>query len=172
MKAVSVVRIIACLAGLIAIGGSGAYAQSEIDPDHFESPNVEPFTKAKANGSRDAATIQYDGKFNLPYAVKCNGKSLRPGEYSISLHSDGKVGRAILNQKGQTIGIAGLIHNQGHARADHVLLIEHDGKTRRLSVIQVAELDFILDAEHIEHSSASTLRRIEKLPLVLVDGRK
>jgi len=172
MKVVSVVRIIACVAGLVAIGGSSAYAQSEIDPDHFESPNVESFTKAKVSSGSNVAAIQYDGTFSLPYAVKCNGKSLRPGEYSISLHSDGKVGRATLKHKSQTIGIAGLIHNQEHTRADHALLIEHDGKTRRLSMIQVAELDFILDAEHIERSSASRLRRIEKLPLVLVNGRK
>jgi hypothetical protein len=138
MKVVSIVGILAGLSGLIAIGAPSARAQSEVDPDHFESPNVESFERAKINTSRGAMAIRYDGKFTLPYTVQCSGKSLPPGRYSVSLHSDGKVGHATLNQGGKTTAIAGVINKQGRKRGDDALLVERNGNTRRLSAIQVA----------------------------------
>ena len=166
MKVVSALRVFAGLAGLVVLGTAPAYAQFEVDPDHFESPNVQPFDKPNNNSA--AASIHYDGKFKLPYTVQCNGRSLRPGKYSVSLRSDGKVGQAILNQKGQAIGIAGLIHNQTHKPGNAALIVEHNGKTRRLSVIQVAELDLVFDPElQMKNASNNKPRRIEKLPLLL-----
>jgi hypothetical protein len=50
MKAISVLGILAGLVGSIALGEPLARAQSEIDPDHFESSNAESFEKAKTNG--------------------------------------------------------------------------------------------------------------------------
>ena len=96
----SVVVTLSALSGLIPLGAPPARAQSEIDPDHFEAPNVEPFDVVKADASSDAGRISYDGKFRLAYTVQCNGKSLRPGRYSVSLRYDGKVARATLNQDG------------------------------------------------------------------------
>jgi hypothetical protein len=47
MKAMLVVRIVvAGVVVLVALGGSRAQAQVEIDPDHFDSPNTEPFQQA------------------------------------------------------------------------------------------------------------------------------
>ena len=47
MKVVSTIGILAGVMGLMALGGPPAWAQSEIDPDHFDSPNVEAFEKAE-----------------------------------------------------------------------------------------------------------------------------
>ncbi len=116
MKVVSIIRMFAGLAGLAALGGSPAYGQAEIDPNHFEAPNVEPLEKAKTNANSQAASVRYEGKFSLPYIVQCNGVSLRPGNYSVSLRSDGKVGHATLNQGGQAIGITGVMDKQGRKR--------------------------------------------------------
>ena len=35
---------------LFVLGVSGAYAQSEIDPDHFDPPNTEPIPLPKTLG--------------------------------------------------------------------------------------------------------------------------
>ncbi len=173
MKVVSIVGILAGLSGLIAIGAPSARAQSEIDPDHFESSNVEPFERAKINASSEAMAICYDGKFTLPYTVQCNGRSLPPGRYSVSLHSDGKIGQATLKQRGQAIRIPGVVHKLAHKYGSDALLVELRGKTRRLSAIQAAELDLVFDLKPpIESSSDSKPRRFEKLLLTETGQRK
>jgi len=155
---------LAALSGLIALGAPPARAQFEIDPDHFEGPNTEPFGKVKAD-SGGVGTIRYDGNFRLAHTVECNGKSLRPGRYSVSLRYDGKVGRATLNRDGRTIGIGGVVQRQAHQGND-ALIVELQGTTRRLSAIQVAKLDFVLDPEpQIRNSTNTEPGRIERLPV-------
>jgi hypothetical protein len=166
MKIISIMGILAGLSGLIAIGPSSAGAQSEIDPDHFESPNVEPFERAKVNTRSEAMATRYDGKFTLPYAVQCSGKSLPPGRYSVSLHSDGKIGQATLKQKGRAISIPGVVHKQAHKYGSDALVVELSRKTRRLSAIQVAELELVFEPQPpIESSSDKKPSRFEKLLL-------
>jgi len=173
MKVGSIVGILAGLSGLIAIEAPSARAQSEIDPDHFESPNVEPFERAKIKTSREAMAIRYDGKFTLPYTVQCSGKSLPPGRYSVSLHSDGKIGQATLKQGGQAIGIPGVVHKLAHKYASDALVMELDGRTRRLSAIQVAELDLVFELKPpIDSSSDSKPRRFQRLLLADTGPRR
>lgn len=109
--------------------------------------------------------------------MQCNGKSLRPGRYSVSLRFDGKVGRATLNQGGQDVGIGGVVVHKRALRqqGDDALIVELKGTTRRLSAIQVAKLDLVLDLEPQVKNLAHTMpRQLERLPLkgtVLHDGQ-
>ena len=171
MKGISIMGILAGWVVLAALGGSPARAQSEVDPDHFESSNVEPFEKAKINASSEATAIRYDGKFTLPYAVQCSGKSLPPGTYSVSLHSDGKIGQATLKRRGRAIGIPGMVHKQVQKYDGDTLVVELNGRTRRLSAIHMAELDFVFESKRpVESSSRSIPIRFEKL-LLTSSGR-
>jgi hypothetical protein len=168
VKTVSVIRLLVVLMGLVAFVTPRAYAQSEVDPDHFGSPIVEPFpqSKTKAGVAAERGKVRFSGKFTLPYSVQCAGKKLRPGTYSLSLHSDGKIGRAILNQKSQTIEIAGVVRAPADSRERNALFVECIGKTHRLSAIHVAELDVVFDPNGpVERASDGKPRRIERLPL-------
>lgn len=166
---VSTIGLLFCFTGLVALGGSCAYAQSEIDPDHFESLNTEPFSQPKPNANSQVAETRYEGRFALPYPLLCGGNRLAPGTYTISLRSDGKVGQAILNLKGQAIGIAGVVHQQAHKRDNNALIVERKGKIRTLSFIHVAGSDFIFDPiRQIEISAKSKMERFERLPLMLL----
>lgn len=168
MKTPLVIRVLPCMLGLFALGASGAYAQSEIDPDHFESPNTEPFSQQKPNAASQPAETRYEGRFALPYSVMCSGNKLVAGKYTISLRSDGKAGQATLSLKGQTIGIYLVVHKQAHQRGNNALIVEDRGKTRTLSVIQVAEFDFIFDSSlQTDSRSKSKPKRFERLPLTL-----
>jgi hypothetical protein len=160
-----VLMTLAALSWLTALGAPPAPAQSEIDPDHFEAPNTEPFDKVKTDTTSDVGTIRYDGEFRLANTVQCNGKSLRPGRYSVSIRYDGKVARATLNQDGQAIGIGGVVHRQAHRLGNDALIVEFQGTTWRLSAIQVAKLDFFVLDQEPENSTHSEPRRIERLPL-------
>jgi hypothetical protein len=169
MKVVPVMGILAGCVGLLALGGSPARAQSEVAPDHFESSNVEPFKKPKTTASSEAA-IRYDGQFTLPYTVECIGKSLPPGRYSVSLHSDGKIGQATLKQRGRAIGIPGVVYKQTQKNGSDALVVELSGKTRKLTAIQVAELVFE-PKPPMEGSSGSKPKRFEKLLLTETSQR-
>ncbi len=138
--------IFASLAAGIVLAAPSARAQFEIDPDHFDSPNMVPFDqpKTKANSEAAAAIVRYEGRFSLPYSVQCDGKSLRPGKYSISLRADGNVGQATLNQKGETIGIGGVVRKHPRKAGRDILVVELNRGTRNLSEIQIAQLDLIL----------------------------
>lgn len=171
MKVISIMGILAGWVGLAAFGGSLAWAQSEVAPDHFELSNVEPFDKPKTNASGEVKAISYDGKFTLPYTVQCSGKSLPPGKYSVSLHSDGKIAKAILMQRGRAIGIPGVVRKQEQESGSNALVVELNGKTRRLKAIQVAQLVFE-PKPLMESSPDSKSRRFEKLLLTETDQRK
>ena len=157
---------LAALSGLIALEAPPARAQFEIAPDHFDAPNAEPFDKVKTDTSSDVGTIRFEGKFRLAQTMQCNGKSLRPGRYSVSLRYDGKVAHATLNRDGQTIGIGGAVRRQAHRQGNDALIVEVHGTSRRLSAIQIAKLDFVLDpGPQTKNSAHSEPGRLERLPL-------
>lgn len=68
-------RLITCcigLAVLVTIGSSRAYAQAEIDPDHYETGDARPLPQSSSSVTAQVA-IHYQGNFTLPYSVQCGG---------------------------------------------------------------------------------------------------
>ena len=149
------------LLGSVMLGHSPAYAQAEIDPDHFDSPNAQPIPQK-------VRRLQYDGTFSLPYSVLCNGKKLAAGKYSISLRYDGKVGRVTLNQEHQAIEIAGVVQTVVPNQSDEVLVAENNQRERTLSVVRIGGFDFVLDSKHSADSSDGRPVRTKKLPMRVI----
>jgi hypothetical protein len=141
MKVLWILAKLTALMLLMALGGAGAYAQAEIDPDHFDSPNTEPFDQPKTQSQAHAK--RYDGYFSLPHAGHCSGKQLAPGKYSVSLRSYGKVGHGVLKSKSQFIEITSTVHSQGSKRGADLVVVGSNGKVRTLSAIQVASVNFV-----------------------------
>lgn len=169
MKVPSLFRRFAGVVGIFLFVSLGAYAQSEIDPDHFDSPNTEPIPQPKVTANSQSRETQFDGKFTLPYTVQCGGKSLPPGKYSFFFRSDGKVGQGVMKSKNQTVGILGVVHRQARKTGRDALIVENKRSTRTLSVIQVAELDFVLDAKpEMNNASNNKSSRSESLPVTVV----
>jgi len=168
MKSLSFFAISAALALLVVLGGPGAHAQAEIDPDHFDSPNTEAIPQPKTVDSK-TTPARYERTFSLPYSVLCNGKKLGPGTYSISIRSDGKVGQATLNQKGRTIETMGVIQTEAQKQRDEVVVVEKNENGRTLSVVRVRGLAFVFDPKHSAGPSAKKIpTRTEKLPMTVI----
>lgn len=168
MKVLWILGKVTVLTLLIALGGAGAYAQQEIDPDHFDSPSPEPPDQPKTERNQVGAS-RYDGNFSLPYAVQCSGQKLAPGKYSVSLRSDGKVGHGVLKSKSQFIEITSVVHPQGSKREADVVVVGSKGKVRALSAIQVAGVNFVFDPIFkVDTSSSSKKMHVETLPLTLM----
>jgi hypothetical protein len=164
-------RVVAIFVGLVAaaiLGASCAQAQSEIDPDHFHSPNTEPIPQTKAPANTRIDTIRYEGQFTLPHEVLGNGISLHPGKYSVSLRSNGKAGQATLNHKGHATEIAGIVQTQAAKRRNEVI-VENNGKGRALSVIRVSGFDFVFDLKHsVDPAPDRKGARVEKVLLTMI----
>ena len=158
------------LAVLLALGGSRAYAPFEVDPDHYETrepESIEP-SKTKAPG---LAKIHFEGNFTLPYTLECNGRSLPPGKYSVSLDSDERTVQVTLNRAGQMLSLQGIARRQNRRRQPAALVVTRNGRVRRLSSIRVAQLDLVFDPgpEHLSDSNSGTL---ENVALIVADKRE
>ena len=70
MKVMSVIRIFAGVAGLVVLGDSGVHAQTEINPDHFDSPNAELFPQPKTTTGSEVEPSRYDAEFTLPAVLR------------------------------------------------------------------------------------------------------
>lgn len=142
---------------MMLAGSSKAFAQFEIDPDHYETP-------------AEVANTHYEGKFTLPYTVQCHGRSLPPGKYSVSLDSDGKTGRVTLLRKGQSVKIQGIAQRENRPSRS-AIVVEQSGGTPRLSMIHAAQLDVRFDSEQNPKLSGPQ-RKIERLALASTNSRE
>ena len=76
-----------------------------------------------------------------------------------------------LKHRGRAMGVPGVVRKPAHKNGSNTLVVvEVDRRTRRLSAIQVAELDLIFEPGlAMEAASNRRPRRFEKLPLVPVN---
>lgn len=175
MKAAHVMRFLVVLAGFASLATPCCYGQSDAFPDQFDSPNAEPSPQPKTKEGDAAKTgkVRFDGQVTLPYSLRCAGKRLLPGRYTISLRSDGNTGWATLNQKGQSFEIAGAVRLPADPHARNILLVECLGKIHRLSAIHVKEMELVFDSDpQVEHTSDGKPRRTEKLLLTRTSSQK
>jgi hypothetical protein len=63
-------------------------AQAEINPDHFDTPNI--VSTAGSNAAANRSVSSFHGSLVLPFAVRCAGVNLLPGSYSMSLRRLGE----------------------------------------------------------------------------------
>ena len=162
------IAIFVGLLGWVIRRPSCAYAQAEIDPDHFDSPNTEQISQPRT-AERKVTVTRYDRAFSQPHCALCNGKKLAPGKYSISLRSDHNVVQATFNRQGHAIEIAGVVQTKAPKHQDEVVVVENNKNERRLSVIRVRGLDFVFDPERSADPSPDTRPKpAEKLLLTMI----
>ena len=123
MKTLWTLGTFIALALLLALVGPCAYAQQEVDPEHFDSPSTEAIAQPRTVDSK-VRLPRLRGTFSLPYSVRCNGRTLAPGKYSVSLRADGRVGHATLSQKGRIVEITGIVQMAEPKQRNEVVPVE------------------------------------------------
>ena len=173
MKTVRLITYFIGLAVLVTVGNPRAYAQSEIDPDHYETRDTEPLPQSKTNTSGQVAKIHYEGNFTLPYSLQCNRSSLPPGKYSIAVDSEGRTVRVTLSKRGHSVRIEGVTQRQNLNHRRNVLVVQRNGAAHQLSLIQVAQLDLVFSPTFgLERQANGKPRNLQELPLIMVDSRR
>jgi hypothetical protein len=69
MKVLWILGKVTALTVLMALGDAGAYAQAEIDPDHFDSLNTEPFDQPKTRARRTQPDMTATSHCPMPCSV-------------------------------------------------------------------------------------------------------
>ena len=158
---------------LVTIGSSRAYAQAEIDPDHYETGDAGRLPQSSSSVTAQVA-IHYQGNFTLPYSVECSRSNLPPGKYSIEVDSErGKAVRVTLSRQGHTVRIEGITQERSPNRTRNVLVVEHNGANHQLSLIQVAQLDLVFSQTlGFERSAHAKPTHLQELPLNLADSQR
>ena len=165
------VRMAVGIAVFVALGAGCAAAQQEVDPDHFDSPNIEPASPSKS-AALPALPIRYDGHFSLPYAVRCSGKKLAPGQYSLSLRSNGRVAHGVLRSPAQTVEVASVVHTQARKGGSNVIVVQSQKNLRTLSAIRIAGLVFVVDSIGFDPPPHGQYHRVHTLPLAVLVSRR
>ena len=105
MKITSVVKVslFAAALGFAALLPATVRAQSDVMPDSFAFSAEESSITQSADAK--LAKADFEGKVSLPYDVKCEGKNLKAGQYSLSVKSDGISHLVTLHGSGENVNL-------------------------------------------------------------------
>ena len=125
-----------------------AQMDAQPDPDLYAGRNTDAVAAHAAPTARaKEAKADFAGKFSLPYNVKCGGKNLKPGEYSISVKSEGT--NRVLNihssAANMNIPVRVVPASQGTSRS--AVLVRTSGEGRKLEAVYVEGLNATLYLE-------------------------
>ena len=161
MKTISLTTL-AALAAVLLFANPGAQAQ-EVDPDHYEVMEPDSVSQKTDMGTQ-GAKVHYEGKVTLPHRIQCEGKSLHPGAYLVSLDSEGKTVLFTPNRKDEAVRIKGVAQRQHHYRGQNALVLERSGNERQLAAIHLGDMDLVFTRS--KENSSGIDRKIERLPVL------
>ena len=166
MKITTVVKssVIAAALGLACLLPATTHAQAEVSPDVYEVVSTETIV-AEQQLQVAANTIKpadFQGRFALPYEVHCKGKSLKSGQYMLSVKSEGTGRMVTIARNGEAMNICAqeLTGNPAASRSTVLVRKSHDG--RRLEAVYVRQLNLLL---YLDTNAATQPGQMERLPI-------
>ena len=166
MKMTAVVKssVFAAALGLACLLPTTTHAQADVSPDVYEVVSTETIAaehqlQVASNNTKQA---NFQGRFALPYEVLCKGKSLKAGQYSVSVKSEGTTRVVTLAHNGETMNIRAqeLAGNRGAGPSAMMVRKSHDG--RMLEAVYVRQLNVLL---FLDANAATESGRMESLPI-------
>src|SRR5260370_28908657 len=140
-----------------------AHAQSDVALDEYEFSATEvAMEQAVQAATTNQAKADFEGKVSLPYAVKCGNKNLKPGQYSLSVKSEGTSQVVTINGGGQNMNMPVSEDSTHHLTSPSTLLLRKTGEGRKL---QAGHVDCLKATLYLEASTNESQARIERLPI-------
>jgi hypothetical protein len=165
VKITTVVKgsIFAAALGLACLLPATTHAQAEVSPDNYELANTDVTLAQQARlASNNAKPADFHGRFALPYEVRCKGKSLKSGQYSLSVKSEGTTRVVTIARNGETMDIRAqeLAGNPAASHSSVLVRKSHEG--RMLEAVYVRQLNLLL---FLDGNSAAQSGQMERLPI-------
>lgn len=147
MKITTVVKasVFAAALGIACLLPVAAHAQSDMSPDffQFEIPQTHAAPPAQVAATNNAKA-DFQGKFSLPYQVLCSGKNLKPGEYRLSVKSEGTNRVIAIHGRGANLNIQARVVPVNRAESQSAVLVRKSGQGRNLEGVYVEALNAML----------------------------
>jgi hypothetical protein len=166
MKITTVVKgsIFAAALGVACLLPVTTHAQADVSPDVYEVANADttPAEHQVQVAANTAKPADFQGRFALPYEVRCKGKSLKSGQYALSVKSEGASRVVTITRNGETMNIRAQ-ELTGNSAANHSTVLvrkSHDG--RRLEAVYVRQLNVLL---YLDTNATTQPGRMEQLPI-------
>ncbi len=166
MKMTTVAKgsIFAAALGLACLLPTTTHAQAEVSPDVYEVVSTETIAaehqlQVAANTTKPA---DFQGRFALPYEVRCKGKSLKAGQYSVSVKSEGTTRVVTLAHNGETMNIRAQELAGNRAAGHSAMMVRKSPNGRMLEALYVRQLNVLL---FLDTNVAAESGRTESLPI-------
>jgi hypothetical protein len=137
-----------------------ARAQSDMSPDEFAFSA--PQTTAAQPAATHIAKADFEGKVSLPYNVKCGGKNLKAGQYSVSVKSEQGARVVTINGSGENVNIHMRQVLTNRWASQSALLVGKSSEGRRIEAVYVEGLNAMLYPDTNPNGSHA---RTEQLPI-------
>jgi hypothetical protein len=137
--------VITVALGFACLLPATARAQSEVSPDEFafsvtETTAAQPVHVAGAK----SAKADFQGKVSLPYNVKCGSKSLKAGQYWLSVKSEEGARVVTIHGSGENVNIHMREVLTNRWASQSALLVGKSSEGRRLEAVYVEGLNAML----------------------------
>jgi hypothetical protein len=167
MKMTTLVKasIFAATLGFVSMLAPAARAQADAMPNADEFPFEAPQATTAQPVQPAAAQVvkaDFEGKVSLPFNVKCGAKNLKPGQYLLSVKSQGTSQVVTLHGAGQNMTMRVHEVSTNRAASQSALLVRKSGEGRRLEAVYVEGLNATL---YLNANSDGTHSRMEQLPI-------
>ena len=156
--------VFAAALGLACLLPTTTHAQADVSPDVYENVNTETIAaeqhvQVAANTAKPA---DFQGRFALPYEVRCKGKSLKSGQYVLSVKSEG-TGRVVtITRNGETMNIRAQELAGNRAAGRSAMMVRKSPNGWMLEAVYVRQLNVLL---FLDINAAAESGRMESLPI-------
>lgn len=166
MKMTTVVKssVVAAALGLVCLLPTTTHAQAEVSPDVYEVVSAETIAAEQQliAASNTAKPADFQGRFALPYEVRCKGKSLKAGQYSVSVKSEGTTRVVTLAHNGETMNIPAQEVAGNAAASQSTVLVRKSHEGRLLEAVYLRQLNMLL---YLDTNAATQSGQRERLPI-------
>ncbi len=140
-----------------------AQADSMPNPDEYPFSAQETTVAQPAHvASAKVANADFEGKVSLPFNVKCGGKNLKPGQYVLSVKSEGTSQVVTIHGRGENMQMRVHQVSANPGASQSALLVRKSGEGRRLEAVYVAGLNATL---YLNTSPDGSHAGMERLPI-------
>jgi hypothetical protein len=160
MKMTTVVKatMFTAALGLACMLPATARAQSDVMPDEFAF-SAEPTTVAQPVAATQAKA-NFEGKISLPYGVNCAGKNLEPGEYLVSVKSEGSNRVVAIHGRGENVNMHVREVRTNRVASRSALLVRKSGQGHKVEAVYVEGLGATLYLYPDTNGAAAGMERL------------
>jgi hypothetical protein len=167
MKMTTLVKVslFAATLGFVSMLAPAARAQADAMPNAdefpFEAPQAaaaQPVELAVAK----PANADFEGTVSLPFSVHCGAKNLQPGQYLLSVKSQGSSRVVTIHGAGQNMTMRVHQVSENRAATQSALLLRKSSEGRKLEAVYVAGLNATL---YLNVNSVRAHAGMEQLPI-------